>query len=99
MADCIQLSQKDADSAKSRIKSKSDSWINNMTNIEKEVLAMVNWFKGETGAALIQLYQKCQKEIRKDIEQFISEYNGTIDKAVRSLQDADRSVAKQVEAL
>jgi len=99
MADSIQLSQKDAESAKLRITTKSDTWINNMSSIEKEVSAMANWFKGETGAALILLYQKCQKDIQKDIHQFIGEYNGTIDRAVSSLQDADHSVAKQIEAL
>jgi len=68
----------------------------NMSAIEKEVQTMANWFKGETGDALIVLYQRCQKEIKQDIEQFIAEYNGTIDKAVRSLQDADSIVARQI---
>jgi len=99
MAERIQLSQGEANSAKGRIKSKSDSWMQNMSTIEKEVTAMANWFKGETGNALIALYQKCQSEIKKDIGRFISEYNETIDKAVHSLQDADHQVARQIGAL
>jgi len=89
----------DAGSAKGRISSKSNSWMQNMSTIEKEVQTMANWFKGETGDALIALYQRCQKEIKRDIEQFITEYNGTIDNAVRSLQDADSSVARQIGAI
>ena len=99
MAERIQLSLSDANSAKGRISSKSNSWMQNMSTIEKEVQTMANWFKGETGDALIALYQRCQKEIKREIEQFIMEYNGTIDKAVRSLQDADSSVARQIGAI
>ena len=99
MAERIQLSQSEAGSAKGRIKAKSDSWMQNMTSVEKEVQAMAYWFKGETGNALIALYQKCQREIKKDIEQFIIDYNGTVDRAVRSLQDADSSVARQIAVL
>jgi len=98
MAERIQLSLSEAGSAKERIKSKSNSWIQNMSIIEKEVQNMANWFKGETGNALITMYQRCQKEIKDDIEQFISDYNGTIDKAVSSLQDADSSVARRIGA-
>jgi len=96
MAENIQLSRNDADSAKGRINSKSDSWLQNMSSIEKEVQTMSDWFRGETGNALIALYQRCQKEIKKDIEQFIEGYNGTLDKAVSTLQDADSSIAKQL---
>jgi len=96
MAERIQLSRNDANTAMGRLSTKSDSWLQNMSNIEKEVQAMSDWFKGETGNALIALYQRCQKEIKKDIERFITEYNGTVDKAVNSLQDADSSVAKQI---
>jgi len=96
MAENIQLSRNDANSSMGRIKSKSDSWLQNMCSIEKEVHMMSDWFKGETGNALVTLYQRCQKDIKNDIEHFIAEYNGTLDKAVSALQDADSSVAKQL---
>ena len=99
MAERIQLSQGDASLAKGRIKSEASSWMQNMSAVEKEVQSMADWFKGETGNALIALYQKCQKEIKKDIEQFITDYNWTVDRAVRSLQDADSLVARQIGVL
>ena len=99
MAERIQLSQSEANSSKSRIKSKSDSWMQEMSKIEKEVQSMANWFKGETGNALIALYQKCQQEIKKDIAEFITGYNATIDKSVSALQSADSSVAKQIGSM
>lgn len=96
MAERVQLSQSDANAAKGKIKNKSDSWLQNMSNLEKEVQTMANWFKGDTGNALIALYQRCQKEIKQDIEKFITEYNSTIDKAVSTLQQADSDVARQI---
>lgn len=99
MAERIQLSINDAYTAKGRISSKANSWMQSMSTIEKEVQTLANWFKGETGDELIALYERCQKEIKKDIEQFVAEYNRAIDKAVRSLQDADSSVARQIRAM
>jgi len=96
MADSIQLSQGEASSAKGRITSKSSSWLGNMSTLEKEVNTMANWFKGDTGNALLGLYQRCQADIKKEIEKFITEYNQTIDKAVSSLQSADAQVASSI---
>jgi len=99
MAERIQLSQGDANAAKGRITNKSNSWLQNMSTLEKEVQTMANWFKGDTGNALIALYQRCQKEIKQEIEKFITEYNGTIDKAVSTLQQADADVARQIGSM
>ena len=99
MAERIQLSQSDAASAKGRITSKSDAWLQNMSTLEKEVQTMANWFKGDTGNAMIALYQRCQQKIKSDIQQFISDYNGTIDKAVSSLQSADSQVANSINGM
>ena len=96
MAERIQLSQSDANAAKGKIVNKSQSWLQNISTLEKEVQTMANWFKGETGNALIALYKRCQSEIKKDIEQFIAEYNQTIDKAVSTLQGADSQVATSI---
>jgi len=95
-ADRIQVSQGEASSAKSRITSRSNTWLSNIKTLENEVKTMANWFKGDTGNALITLYQKCQSEIKKDIEQFITDYNKTIDKAVSELQGADSQVASAI---
>ena len=99
MAERIQVSQSDASSAKGRIRSKSNTWLGQMSSLEKEVQTMANWFKGETGNALISLYQRCQSEIKKEIEKFITEYNQTIDKAVGALQDADSQVASSINSM
>jgi len=99
MAERIQLSQGEANSSKGRIKSRADSWLQNMSTIEREVMSMANWFKGETGDELIKLYQRCQREIKREIEEFITEYNSTIDKSVQSLQSADSSLAKKIAGM
>ena len=99
MARQIQVSQSDANAAKGRIISKANTWMGNISVLEKEVETMAGWFKGETGTALIGLYKKCQKEIKKDIENFIAEYNQTIDKSVSALQDADSQVASSINKI
>lgn len=96
MADQVRLSQSEANSAKSKIANKTDSWLSNMSSLEKEVSDLANWFKGDTGNALVELFRKCQKEIKGDINRFISEYNGTIDKAVNALTNADRQTATAI---
>ena len=96
MAERIQLSEAEGLSAEGRIKSKTNAWLQNMSTIEKEVQSMASWFKGETGAALITLYYTCQTEIKKEIDQFITDYNKTLQKAIRSLMEADMQIASAI---
>ena len=99
MAETIQTSESRAQTAKARIQNKTDSWLANMKSIENEVKAMEEWYKGETGPALVRLYQRCQKEAKNNIERFIAEYNETIDKSVYTLLDADTANGKNIDGM
>ena len=96
MADRINVSESNATAIRQKIVSESLTWLNGMSKIKNKVGEISRSLESETGLALIELFERCQREIKSNIENFITEYNRIISLSVSKLQSADAQIASSI---
>ena len=96
MAERIQLSEGEARAAISNLKTKKETVINTVNNLQKEVDKVQGWWKGESAIAFVQEFKTIKEFINKNVEECIEKYCNLLDSTIKAHQEADASIAAQI---
>ena len=96
MAERIQLSEGEARSAISNLKTKKETVINTVNNLQKEVDKVQSWWKGESAIAFVQEFKTIKEYINKNVEDCIEKYCNLLDSVIKAHQEADANIAAQI---